>query len=652
MKKQHKIITASVDVETSMAPRHMPWVEGAYLSKVGITVEGAGHRSWTFTHDEGDGRPPALLVKEINEYLKPVGRLVGHNLKFDLIWLQSVGVDISRIPRLYCTMVGEYLVGGQVQDRSLALDACCEWYGLEHKDDRVKPFWDEGIDTAQIPLGILDEYLEQDCKLPLLLFHKQVKQIQQRGMGALVAVQMELLRDLVAMEANGALVDQEAIQRIAKEYTERVTRIDQELAQYLGPDINLNSGDDLSAALYGGVLKRVGEEWVIREFKYYSKYYPRKCIVDVPVKGIGFQPPKGAELQKEGFYKTDRDTIQNLRARTKAQRAVKRGLLKRSEENKTRTTIMGKDGVSGLIGKIMRDGRIHGQFNQTVTKTGRLSSSGPNLQNFPRAKTAPIKTIFIPSFDWIVNCDLAQLEWRIAAALSGDPTMIKEIREGVDYHADNAIRYFGADPSDPNFQAVRTDAKVLGFRMIYGGSPYAFYKDPRMPHFSLSKWEQIHAAFFAKYWRLREWQEANIATVNAKGYLVNPSGRILRFKQYTLTRRGETYIGYKSQQIVNYPVQSFATADVMPLAMVEIARRRQKEKLRSRLMFQVHDSLVHDSPHNEVVPIAHLAVSVFEALPRLIEKTWGFKVPIPLTGDVEFGKNYGSLMKLPRSKYM
>jgi len=594
------ILNASLDVETSMAPRLYPWRTGAYLSKVGITREGpgGGHRSWTIVHDEETiPRPRADIVHEIQEYLAPVGRIIGHNLKFDLIWIkQALGIDPAPHVRLYCTMVGEYMLAGQQLQDGLSLDSCCERRGLPMKDDRVRVFWEDGVDTRAIPLSILDEYLEQDCALPLQLFHIHESELRDRpALARLVAVHMHLLRDLAHMECAGIRVDRTAMEKLGKEYTARVEKIDAELHTLLGDTINPNSGPELSAALYGGTIKRDSLEWVFREFKKYIKLYSRKCVKQVQIKGLGFKPPKGAELSRDGLWQTDRDTLQRLHARTKVQRQVKEVLLRRSEENKTRTSIIGKDGKSGLLSKIQGDGNIHGQFNQTTTITGRLSSSNPNLQNFPRAKTAPIKRAFVPRYDWLVNSDLSQLEWRIAAALSGDKMMIREIQEGVDYHAANATHIFGASPDDPDFQSVRTDAKVFGFRMIYRGSPYAFYMDSKMPDFSLRKWEQMHSAFFEKYWGLRQWQERNIALVDERGYLVNPSGRILRFKKYMRRVRGEVFEGYKPQQVVNYPVQSFATADIMPLAMQEIAKRRRKEKLRSKLIMQVHDSLVHDA---------------------------------------------------------
>lgn len=262
----------------------------------------------------------------------------------------------------------------------------------------------------------------------------------------------------------------------------------------------------------------------------------------------------------------------------------------------------------------------------------------------PRKGTSPIKQIFVPRFDFILNADLSQLEWRVVAFLSQDPVMMREIREGIDAHADNAERIFGVGPNDPKFKETRQTAKIFTFRMIYGGSAYSFYMDHNMPNFSLPKWERIVKAFYKKYTGLKRWQDKCIAHVYKHGKLVNPTGRILTFRKQNLGRKG---IGYREQQIKNFPVQSLATADIMPLAMVHIYKRIKRAKLRSLIIGQVHDSLVFDVPKEEMETVARICMDVFNSLPKLIEAMWGFEFNVPLTGECEFGNTYGQLKELP-----
>jgi len=388
-------------------------------------------------------------------------------------------------------------------------------------------------------------------------------------------------------------------------------------------------------------LKRQGEEWVIREYSYYSKYYPRKCIVEEYRDGIGFEPPKGSELKKRGYYSTDKGTLSQLRCKNKKQKLVKKLLAERSKLTKALSTLDGKDPKDdkGLIKKVQSDGCLHSQYNQTVARTGRLSSKSPNGQNLPREGTSPIKESIVPRYDFIVAGDLSQVEWRAAAFLSQDNRMLDEIYHGFDPHEDNAINIFEADPKDrgtKKFKEIRTISKIVSFRLLYGGSAYGFYLDPKMPNYSKSKWEGIVRKFYEKYPGLQAWQEKNISTVYRNGgWLRNPTGRIFYFDKGSK--------GYDIRQIKNYPVQSMATADIMKLAMCVFYKQYRALNVQSKVIGQVHDSLIFDVVENELPIIAKLCVAVFGDLPKYIERIWGFKFNVPLGGDIEYGKNYGHM---------
>lgn len=262
-----------------------------------------------------------------------------------------------------------------------------------------------------------------------------------------------------------------------------------------------------------------------------------------------------------------------------------------------------------------------------------------NGQNLPRKGASPIKKSIVPRFDWILNADLSQIEWRAAAFLSQDPVMLQEIYDDIDCHADNATGFFGVKPEDKKFDEVRTTAKIMTFRLLYGGSAYGFYMDQQMPNFSQKRWEQIVNAFREKYKGLVAWQQNNMRKVyQQKGILRNPTGR-----KFDITMGKK---GYNRRQVCNYPVQSFATADITPLAMTIIHREMRKHNVKSLMIGQVHDSIVFDVVEEELHRLAKLCVYVFESLPKYIEELWGFKFNVPLTGDVEYGKDYGSLKKL------
>lgn len=269
-----------------------------------------------------------------------------------------------------------------------------------------------------------------------------------------------------------------------------------------------------------------------------------------------------------------------------------------------------------------------------------------NGQNFPRSKededgfTNPLKQCFISCRPdgLILVIDLSQLEWRVAAWLSQDPVAIAEILNDVDCHLDNAIKFFG----DAKF---RQEAKILTFRLLYGGSAYAFYMDPKMPDFSLKRWESIVEQYSRKYRGLIEWQQRNITSVGQnQGLLHSPTGRI-----YTIPMKPDKRSGilkYKDTAIKNYPVQGTATGDIVPLAMNMIWERMLAKPLDfmgTNWLGQVHDSVLFDTNQHEVKRVAFTGIQVFEELPAKIEEIWGLKVNIPLTGEAEWGPNYGQM---------
>lgn len=265
-----------------------------------------------------------------------------------------------------------------------------------------------------------------------------------------------------------------------------------------------------------------------------------------------------------------------------------------------------------------------------------------NGQNFPRGGTSPIKTFFKSKQGVIVNIDLAQIEWRIAAELSRDPVMLHELNEGLDIHSDNALRFFGADkyPRDSaEFKRLRTTAKTMSFRLLYGGSASGFYRDQRMPDYSLKKWKEIVAAFYQKYQGLKKWQDTNVQLAKSQGYLRNPSGRVLTFDNMMGYDGVETV---DEKQVSNYPVQSGST-DIMYLLMWKLLTRTQEYKLLAKFILQVHDSMVFDSPIEEAETLCREALKLIHSLPQLAKEYFGWDIVVPLTGDCEIGYDYGNM---------
>ena len=642
------MITLGIDFETSKKPIMHPWQQGAFPVLFGIAYEDGTTKSWVLNHNEVPNVDLRKAITAIQREINKAGRLVGHHIKFDLNWLRYLGIDFSHC-KIYCTMVAEYLLLHQRGLGKLSLEAVSNRYLDTPKHDKIKVYWDAGYETSEIPLKDLRPYLEQDCINTLAIFKKQSKIIMgMHNMPQLVKVQCEASRVFSEMECNGMKFNSGVATAAAEDLHKQVDSTDAELFAAFGFDCNINSGDDLSAALFGGIVKRKDKEYYPRKLKAYLtakdmcplEYKSRNCITEIKIDGLGFKPDKNTALKKQGYFATDKGAIKHLAAKTKKQKYVKRLLIERSSIAKALETLAGKDNtMTGLINKVQADGHLHSQFNQTIAKTGRSSSSDPNGQNLPRKGTSPVKQAIEPENDYIVAADLSQIEWRGAAFLSQDPIMCDEIRSGFDPHNDNTIKLFKVLPESPDWDETRTTAKILSFRAIYGGSAYGFYMDTKMPDFSLAKWTDIVEAFYDKYQGLQKWQQDNIAKVyKNKGLLPSLTGRIYEFHMDAK--------GYRKPQICNFPVQGLSTADIMMLAMCIIWKKYKAAGFKSKLINQVHDSLIFDALRDEVKPIARLCIDVFEALPMYIEKLWGFKFNLPLTGNVDVGKNYLKMVKI------
>jgi len=394
-----------LDVETSSLPFIHPWQSQAYLVAVGIVDEWGYKKTWVFNHDEAPcDVVQRVMIKHIQEEIDKSYRIVGHNLKFDLNWLRAIGIDFTK-QKLFCTAHADYLINGQAKI-SYQLSDVSVRYRIPEKIDKVKMFWDAGYETRQIPLKILLPYLEQDCLNALAIYQRQVTILKEKGMVNLNYIQTEVMRVLSEIECTGMYSDKECAVKYVQEYSEKLTEIDFNLMDAFGWKVNLNSGDQLSAALFGGTIKRDGKEGylttknVVYKEPYIFEYADgrttpktrnktlkmfvwktRKCIDDIPIEGIGFKPPRGSELKKEGYFSTDKGTIKQLKGRKRVQKDVIKLLLERSGVKKVLETFIGKndDGIKGLVNKIQKDGCIHPQYNQSVTSTGRLSSKDPEI---------------------------------------------------------------------------------------------------------------------------------------------------------------------------------------------------------------------------------------------------------------------------------
>lgn len=380
-----------LDVETTISNKGNPFDMTNKLCYVGL-----GRNQQVDLYDiEFSPEPYKSLLLTIQDTVDSSSMIVGFNLKFDLHWLARYGINLTASRVWDCQLV-HFILTGQ-QNPYPSLNTVAEYYNLESKLDEVKSqYWNNGIDTTEVPEELLKDYLTQDVNLTEQIMIKQMEELNNKPhLKRLISLHNQDLLVLQEMEFNGIMYDYTKSIILGDELEEQISKLDRKLYQYHSfDDFNPNSNEHLSSFLYGGSIKyrvqvpagvyksgdKKGQEklkWEERE-----KTFGRRMV-----------PLKGSELQKEGYYSTDEKTLRSLKP-TNEGKEILQTILTRAELEKRKSTYY--QGLVKLIDENnWKKGEIHGQLNQCVARTGRLSSSRPNLQNFD----GEIKTLFTSRYN-------------------------------------------------------------------------------------------------------------------------------------------------------------------------------------------------------------------------------------------------------------
>jgi DNA polymerase I len=331
--------------------------------------------------------------------------VVGFNLKFDLHWSSINGLDLDPLSVWDCQLA-EYVLSGQTMVMP-SLDGTLESYGMELKKSVVKDMWEAGVQTTDIPVNILEEYGNWDVSQTEGVFKTQLSMMSPKQI-TLVMLMGEDLKVLQHMEASGILFDKENAKKRVDEVSQRIAEVEEQLAKRLPPIqhgvFNWDSGDHLSCFLYGGTVVfpyAIGQEAVYKSGDKKGQSYIKnswfKEVVSfpqryVPLEGTEIAKTKGKEVATR-LYSTDSPTLLSLSARSKEQKEVLSLLNQRSKLMKVVEMIQGV--FEQFAEKQWQNNLIHGQYNQTVARTGRLTSSAPNMQNSP----PELEEFFVSRYD-------------------------------------------------------------------------------------------------------------------------------------------------------------------------------------------------------------------------------------------------------------
>lgn len=625
--------------------------------------------------------------------------VVAHNAKFDLMWLTEAGFKLPE--KVYCTMIGEYVIARGVKVPLSLKATAIRRRVSEKKSDLTEEYWNKGIGFEAMPLAIVIEYADQDVLSCAQIYLAQREDFKRSaGLVNIITLMNDMLWFLLEIEHNGIKVDLDKLSEVEKEFKDELTQIEIDLERIVATvmgdtPINLRSGDDMSKVIYSREVSNKQLHKQIfnlgKDENGRDKYPPymtttqfnkavstttrrvyrtvaRQCnechghgfIRKFTIKGepykktnictscggagmvydrtdaiAGFRLiPDGPKDAAVGGFAVAKEQMSRLiaQAEEKGNDLAVEFLTKKRRLNALNTYL--DSFVVGIQRWTRQDNLLHAGFNQTVTSTGRLSSSNPNFQNQPKNSKFPVRKCVISRFKggYIIEADFSGLEFVVAGELSRDEQIIADILNGKDVHRQTASIVHQITPEEVT-KLIRDAVKPHTFAPLYGATGA---NEP--PHI-----KTYYEQFFNIYKRHGEWQKEKMDDVINTGVVVTPSGREYAFPGTTRIRGGKTT---NSTKIVNYPVQGFATGDIVPLSCVRALRRFKELKLQSKLILTVHDSIVVDTHPDEKEAVRDALVWAMSSASEEVKTRWNYEMLLPLKCEVSIGPNWNELEKM------
>ncbi|MBN1825909.1 MAG: DNA polymerase I [Candidatus Eisenbacteria bacterium] len=560
-------------------------VEPMRAELVGISLARHAGEAWYVpVRHAGEGNIPLETVREILGPLLADASLpkTAQNAKYDAIVLEKEGMPVKGIA--FDPMIASYLLDPGQRQHGLDHLALIQ---LNHKMipiDRVIGSGRAQTTMDRVTAEEARDYACEDADFALRLAERFGPMLEETGLTTLFRdVEIPLSDVLRRMEMTGVALDVPFLEGMGREMAEEIAGMEEAIHRLAGEPFNLNSPKQLQKILF---------------------------------EKLGLKPVKKT---KTGFS-TDTEVLQELAP----MHPLPAKLLEYRQVEKLRSTYV--DALPKMVHP--ETGRIHTSFNQTVTATGRLSSSDPNLQNIP-IRTAPgrkIRRAFIAggSDRIILSLDYSQIELRILAHFSGDEALIRDFREGTDIHRRTAATLFGLDESEVSGE-MRSRAKAVNFGILYGMG--AFGLATRLG-IGRGEAQDFIDDYFRAYPLVKGWLERTVAEARERGWVETILGR--RRNLPDMNDRNARIRAFAERTAVNTPIQGSA-ADLIKLAMIEIDRALLRKKMETRMILQVHDELVFEAPDGEREEATGLARRIMESRMELL---------VPLTVDAGAGRNW------------
>ena len=517
-------------------------------------------------------------VYESEEILK-----VGPNLKYDLEVLRNYGIELKG--KMWDTMIAHYLIQPELRHNMDYMAEIYLHYQTIHIDELIGPKGKNQRSMRELDPKDVYEYAAEDADITLQLKNKLEPELKKYGAEKLFyEIEMPLMPVLAEMEMNGVCLDTDSLAETSKQLTSRMNEIEQRIYELAGQPFNIASP------------KQVGEI-LFNKLKIVEK----------------------AKKTKTGQYVTSEEVLQQL----KNKHEIVADILEHRGLKKLIGTYI--DALPKLINP--HTGHIHTSFNQTITATGRLSSSDPNLQNIPiRGENGKeIRKAFIPEPGCLFfSADYSQIELRVMAHLSNDDNMIEVFREGKDLHAATAANIY-KKPIEEVTRDERTKSKRANFGIIYGITVFGLAERLDIDR---AEAKQLIDGYFDTFPQVHDYMEKSKEIARQQGYVTTLFGR----RRYLpdINSANSVVRGFAERNAINAPIQGTA-ADIIKVAMIRIFQRFKKEGIKSKMILQVHDELNFSVYPEEKEQVERIVLE---------EMQGAFDMKVPLVADSGFGNNW------------
>ncbi len=528
-------------------------------------------------------------AQEVVDVFKPVlenDRIlkIGQNIKYDIIVLKNYGIEVKGA--LFDTMLAHYLME---PDSRHNMDVLAENY-LNYTPVSIETLIGKkgakqgSMREAEVEKVV--QYAGEDADITLQLKKAFEPLVKDKYISNLLdEVEVPLVNVLADMEFEGVKVDESTLQQLSVELAESSATIEKEIYEIAGEEFNIASPKQLGVILFD-----------------------KMELVEKPKK------------TKSGQYATGEEILADLANH----HPIAAKILEFRELQKLKSTYV--DALPALISK--KDGRIHTSYNQAVAATGRLSSTNPNLQNIPirTEKGREIRKAFVPRSDdyTLMAADYSQIELRIMAAFAKDKSMIEAFKNGRDIHATTASKIFKVSLEEVDSD-MRRKAKTANFGIIYGISAFGLSQRLGIPRREAA---DIIDAYFAEFPSVKAYMDRVINDARENKYVETILGRRRYLRD--INSKNATMRGFAERNAINAPIQGSA-ADMIKLAMINIHNWMKKEKLKSKMILQVHDELVFDVHHDEKKLME-------EQIPKFMKTAIELEVPMEI--GMGFGENW------------